>query len=136
MKKLILKSILSLSIIAGLNIAKVEKANAGIIVIATTSTAAIIGPVIGIGMTSAGFFWGIQSDDLNYKAAALFILENKLDATNLEFILAKRYPELDSNLTSELSQLILEENDVQEFSNNNTKSFSIQAEKHKIYSKY
>jgi hypothetical protein len=126
MKKTILNFCLTLSLFTSINLLNPSKANAGIIVIASTSTAAIIGPVIGLAMTSAGFFWGIQSDDLNYKAAALFILDNKMDSENLEHILSQRYPELDSYLVKELAYSILENANESYFEQDGTKKISIE----------
>jgi hypothetical protein len=129
LKKIFINSLCALSIVVGSSAITSEKANAGIIVIASTSTAAIVGPVIGLGMTSAGFFWGIQSDDLNYKAAVLFVLDTQIETNKLESILSARYPELDSYLVNELASLMVEESSKVEFDHEGKKLINLREEK-------
>lgn len=104
MKKLLSSSLIALSITFGSSALPSQNANAGIIIGCATAT--IIGPLIGLTMSSAGFFWGIQSEGLNPGAAILFVLDNDLESGKLSDMIAKKYPELDSSLVEELSNIV------------------------------
>jgi len=58
---------LALAITLGASAVPTQKAEAGIIVIAASG--GVLGPLIGLSMSATGFFWGIQTDDLNILAA-------------------------------------------------------------------
>jgi hypothetical protein len=128
-KKLLVTTLCSLTLFTGSAALNSQKANAGIIIIAATSTAAVVGPVVGLGLASAGFFWGIQSDDLNYKAAALFILDNQIETNKVESIISARYPELDSYLVSEIANSVIEESNLVEFNQDGQKTLKLDENK-------
>jgi hypothetical protein len=81
-----------------------SSANAGIII--GVAIPGIGSALVGLTITSAGFFWGIQSDDLNYWAAAMFVLDQDAHPEGLRSALEKRYPGIDSAVALELGQLI------------------------------
>ena len=128
-KKLLVTSLCSLSLFVGSSALNSQKANAGIIIIAATSTAAVVGPVVGLGLASAGCFWGIQSDDLNYKAAALFILDNQIDTNKIESILSSRYPDLEPYLVSEIANSVIDESNLVEFNQDGKKNLKLDENK-------
>jgi hypothetical protein len=104
MKKLLSSSLIALSITFGSASLPSQNANAGIIIGCATAT--IIGPLIGLTLSSAGFFWGIQSEGINPGAAILFVLNKDLESGKLTEMIANRYPELDSYLVEELSNIV------------------------------
>ncbi len=106
MKKLLSSSLIALSITFGSASLPSQNANAGIIIGCATAT--IIGPLIGLTLSSAGFFWGIQSEGINPIAAILFVLDKDLESGKLNEMIANRYPELDSYLVDELSHIVLD----------------------------
>jgi hypothetical protein len=85
-----------------------HNANAGIII--GVAVPGVISALVGLSITSAGFFWGIQDEEkLNWKAAVLFVLSEKMNADTIKGALAQKYPNLDSSLADELSSLIVQE---------------------------
>jgi hypothetical protein len=105
MKKIITTSALALTLTLSSALMPINKAHAGIVI--GLSTATIIGPLIGLTMSAAGFFWGIQEEGLSWQVATLFILDEKLDGQNIENALSARYPDLDSFIIRDLSEMIL-----------------------------
>jgi hypothetical protein len=105
MKKMITTSALALTLTLSSALMPINKANAGIVIGCATAT--IIGPLIGLTMSAAGFFWGIQEEGLSWQVATLFILDEKLDGQNIENALSARYPDLDSFIVRDLSEMIL-----------------------------
>ncbi len=95
-----------------------KKAEAGIIV---GLTAGVAGALVGLAISSAGFFWGIQSEDLNWKAGALFVLDEQLKSDELTSIISQKYPELDSYLVEEIANLVAKNSNLVEFNANNFK---------------
>ena len=105
MKKLLSTTALALSLALPATMIPAKNANAGIIIGCATAT--VIGPLIGLTMSAAGFFWGIQQEGLSWPVATLFILDEKLDTQNLENALTSRYPELDAFIVHDLAEIIL-----------------------------
>lgn len=105
MKKIITTTALALSLTFSATMIPVKNANAGIIIGCATAT--VIGPLIGLTMSAAGFFWGIQQEGLSWPVATLFILDEKLDTQNVENALISRYPELDSFIVRDLAEMIV-----------------------------
>lgn len=114
---------LALAITLGSSVVPTQKAEAGIIVIAATG--GVLGPLIGLSMSATGFFWGIQTDDLNILAAGLFILDEKTNESDLKQILFTRYPELDSFIVDELVELALKKSDATSFNEAGLKEISL-----------
>lgn len=104
---------LALALAVGANTVTTKKAEAGIIIGAFT--AGVGTALIGLGVSAAGFFWGIQSDDLNWKAGALFILDHEVESSKLNAILSKKYPELESYLVEEITELAINNSNLVEF---------------------
>lgn len=123
LKSLALGSLLTLGLTVGGVMAPVTQSHAGIIVIAATN--GIAGPLIGLSITAAGFFWGIQDEGLNWKAAALFVLDNKLDESAVENALAARYPDLDKAVASEIAALVMEKSAQQDFNSAGQKEIKL-----------
>ena len=113
MNKSISTLCLALAIAIGANTVTTKKAEAGIII--GVSTAGVGAALIGLGITAAGFFWGIQSDDLNWKAGALFVLDNEVETNKLSAIISNKYPELESYLVEEIAQLAIDNSNLVEF---------------------
>ena len=114
MKKLLSSSLIALSIILGAVSLPSQNANAGIIIIALPLPG-VIGPLIGLTMSSGGFFWGIQYEGLKPAAAILFVLDKDLESGKLSELIANKYPELDSYLVEELSNIVLDNASTVEF---------------------
>jgi hypothetical protein len=93
-----------LACLTAATVAPNSDAKAGIII--GVAVPGIGSALVGLTITSAGFFWGIQSNDLNYWAAALFVLDQDANPDGLRSALEKRYPGLDPALALELGQLI------------------------------
>ncbi len=93
-----------LACLTAATVAPTSDAKAGIII--GVAIPGIGSALVGLTITSAGFFWGIQSDDLNYWAAALFVLDQDATPEGLRSALEQRYPGLDSAVALELGQLI------------------------------
>lgn len=110
MKKMICNSLLALTLIFGSVSLPNQQAHSGIIIAASTAT--IIGPLIGLTMSSAGFFWGIQEDGLNWKAAVLFVLDENLSTQDMQEVVSKLYPDLETYLVDEVAQLLAAKNEV------------------------
>ena len=128
MKKLH-KSITSLFLAGAITLAATtatsKKAEAGIII---GLTGGIAGALVGLTIASAGFFWGIQSEDLNLKAGALFVLDEQLKSNELTSIIGKKYPELDSYLVEEIANLIAKNANLVEFNADNFKEIVLSEE--------
>lgn len=93
--------------LAGSVAAPTQNANAGIII--GVFVPGLITPLIGLAITSAGFFWGIQDEEkMNYKAAALFVLDEKLNDGTIKNALSEKYPGLDEVLSAELAKAIVD----------------------------
>jgi hypothetical protein len=92
--------------LGGATLAPTQDAKAGIII--GVAIPGIGSALAGLTITAAGFFWGIQSDDLNPWAAALFVLEQNADPAGFDQALMNRYPELDPALRGELARLVAE----------------------------
>jgi len=105
MKKTITASTLALSVALGGISLPAKNAEAGIIV--GVASVGMLGPIIGVGLSAAGFFWGIQHDDLRFWTVALFVLEEKLEANTISSALLSRYPELDSSVASEIAAIVM-----------------------------
>lgn len=82
----------------------VHEARAGIIIGAAIP--GIGSALIGLTITGAGFFWGIQSEGLNPWAAALFVLDQEPKTAGIADLLVKKYPGLDPVLADELGRII------------------------------
>jgi hypothetical protein len=82
----------------------VHEARAGIIIGAAIP--GIGSALIGLTITGAGFFWGIQSEGLNPWAAALFVLDQEPKPAGIADLLVKKYPGLDPVLADELGRII------------------------------
>jgi hypothetical protein len=93
-----------LTCLTAATVAPTTNANAGIII--GVAIPGIGSALVGLTITAAGFFWGIQSEDLNYWAAAMFILDQDANPEGLRSALEKRYPGLDSAVALELGQII------------------------------
>jgi hypothetical protein len=105
MKKLITTTALALSLALPSTMIPTKQAHAGIVIGCATAT--IIGPLIGLTMSAGAFFWGIQEEGLSWPVATLFVLDEKLDGQNIENALSARYPDLDSFIVRDLSEMIL-----------------------------
>ena len=68
----------------------------------------IVGQVLGFGVSVTSIYWSIANLDKAWLGYGLFMLDEKLDAKNVEQLLSNNYPELDSYLVQEISDLILE----------------------------
>lgn len=110
MKKIICNSLLAFTLIFGSVSLPNQKAHGGIII--GVATATIIGPLIGLTLSSAGFFWGIQEDGLNWKAAVLFVLDEKLSNQDMQEVVSKLYPDLEAYLVDEVAQLLAAKSEV------------------------
>ena len=105
MKKFISSSLLGLALISGAMSFPAQRAHAGIIV--GVATATIVGPLIGLTMSSAAFFWGIQEEGLSWKVAALFVLDENPSSQEMQDLIGKLYPDLETYLVDELAQLLV-----------------------------
>ena len=105
MKKFISSSLLALSLFSGAMSFPAQRAHAGIIV--GVATATIIGPLIGLTMSSAAFFWGIQEEGLNWRIAALFVLDENPSSQEMQDLIGKLYPDLETYLVDELAHLLV-----------------------------
>lgn len=105
MKKIIQSLSLGLALVLATQTVSVKKAEAGLII--GVATAGVGGALVGLTLSAAGFFWGIQSDDLNWKAGALFILNEEVEANNISQQLSSKYPELETYLAEEIAQLVI-----------------------------
>jgi hypothetical protein len=105
MKKIIQSLSLGLALVVATQTVSVKKAEAGVII--GVATAGVGGALVGLTLSAAGFFWGIQSDDLNWKAGALFILNEEVEANNISQQLSSKYPELETYLADEIAQLVI-----------------------------
>ena len=105
MKKFISSSLLALSLFSGARSFPAQRAHAGIIV--GVATATIIGPLIGLTMSSAAFFWGIQEEGLNWRIAALFVLDENPSSQEMQDLIGKLYPDLETYLVDELAHLLV-----------------------------
>lgn len=104
-KKVITSSTLALSILLGSAAMPSQKADAGIII--GLAVPGVLAPAIGLAISSAGFFWGIQYEGLHPWAAVLFVLDEKLDANNISAALQQKHPELESFLADEIAQIAM-----------------------------
>jgi len=93
-----------LTCLTAATVAPTTDAKAGIII--GVAVPGIGSALVGLTITAAGFFWGIQSEDLNYWAAALFVLDQDANPDGLRSALEQRYPDLDPALALELGQMI------------------------------
>ena len=105
MKKFISSSLLALSLFSGAMSFPAQRAHAGIIV--GVATATIIGPLIGLTMSSAAFFWGIQEEGLNWRIAALFVLDENPSSQEMQDLIGKLYPDLENYLVDEVAQILV-----------------------------
>jgi hypothetical protein len=105
MKKIIQSLSLGLALVVATQTVSVKKAEAGVII--GVATAGVGGALVGLTLSAAGFFWGIQSEDLNWKAGALFILNEEVEANNISQQLSSKYPELETYLADEIAQLVI-----------------------------
>ena len=105
MKKFISSSLLGLALISGAMSLPSQRAHSGIIVCAATAT--IVGPLIGLTMSSAAFFWGIQEEGLNWKIAALFVLDENPSSQEMQDLIGKLYPDLENYLVDEVAQILV-----------------------------
>ena len=105
MKKIIQSISIGLALVVATQTVSVKKAEAGVII--GVATAGVGGALVGLTLSAAGFFWGIQSDDLNWKAGALFILNEEVEANNISQQLSSKYPELETYLADEIAQLVI-----------------------------
>ncbi len=105
MKKFISSSLLGLALISGAMSLPSQRAHSGIIVCAATAT--IVGPLIGLTMSSAAFFWGIQEEGLNWRIAALFVLDENPSSQEMQDLIGKLYPDLETYLVDEVAQLLV-----------------------------
>jgi hypothetical protein len=58
-------------------------------------------------MSSAAFFWGIQEEGLSWKVAALFVLDENPSSQEMQDLIGKLYPDLETYLVDELAQLLV-----------------------------
>jgi hypothetical protein len=101
------------TLIFGVNTITTKKADAGIIV--GLASGGVLGPLVGLGLCATGFFWGIQRDDLNVAAAALFVLDEELNSEQLSDLILKKYPELESYLADEIAGLAVQNSTLVEY---------------------
>lgn len=126
-KKVLTTSALALSILAGSATMPAQKANAGIIIGLAVPT--VLAPAIGLAISAAGFFWGIQEEEsLNPWAAVLFVLDEKLDANNISAALQQKHPELESFLADEIAQIVINKASALEFNANGVKEVTLTVE--------
>lgn len=113
MKKVLASSLLSTSLIFGATLAPVKKAEAGVIVMAATSTVAmpaglaIAGMFGGFGAAVFSIYWAIDHRDQSWYALGIFLLDEHINNNEVSSIIAARYPELDSFVVDEISNLII-----------------------------
>jgi hypothetical protein len=123
MKNTIKTLSLALAIIFSTNTLSVKKAEAGVII--GVATAGVGGALVGLTLSAAGFFWGIQSEDLNWKAGALFVLNEEVEAQNISQQLQTKYPALESYIADEIAQLVVGHSNLVEFNQNGLKEVII-----------
>jgi hypothetical protein len=58
-------------------------------------------------MSSAAFFWGIQEEGLNWRVAALFVLDENPSSQEMQDLIGKLYPDLETYLVDELAHLLV-----------------------------
>ena len=113
MKKVFASSFLSASLILGATLAPVKKADAGVIVMAAGSTVAmpaglaIAGMFGGFGAVVFSVYWAIDHRDKSWYALGIFLLDEHINNSEVSSIIGARYPELDSFIIDEISDLII-----------------------------
>ncbi len=123
MKNTIKTLSLALAIILSTNTISVKKAEAGVII--GVATAGVGGALVGLTLSAAGFFWGIQSEDLNWKAGALFVLSEEVEAQNISQQLQTKYPALESYIADEIAHLVVINSNLVEFNKDGLKDVII-----------
>ena len=126
MKKLIQTFSISLALMVSLNTITVKKAEAGVII--GVATAGVGGALVGLTLSAAGFFWGIQSEDLNWKAGALFVLNEEVETQNISQQLQSKYPALESYLADEIANLVISNSNLVELDDKGLKEVIIPAD--------
>lgn len=125
-KKIVTTSALALSILAGSATMPSQRANAGIVI--GVGVPLVLAPAIGLAISSAGFFWGIQYEGLHPWAAVLFVLEEKLDAINISAALQQKHPELETFIADEIAQIVMNKANAIEFNAEGLKEVTLSLE--------
>jgi len=134
MKKVLASSFLSASLILGATLAPVKKADAGVIVMAAGSTVAmpaglaIAGMFGGFGAAVFSIYWAIDYRDKSWYALGIFLLDEHINDNEVSSIIAARYPELDSFIIDEISNLIIKHASNVQMTENGFKEVTIPVE--------
>jgi hypothetical protein len=119
MKKTIIHLMLAVSILFGSTAITTKKANAGVIIMTTASLYA--GPVLavagmfgGFGLSVTSIYWTIENLDKAWLGWGLFMLDEQIETSNVEKMIAKNFPELESYLVTEVAGLIREKSNLVE----------------------
>ena len=127
LSKSVSSTMLALSLALGSAVMPVKKANAGVIVAAAASTVAlpvaigVVGLFAGFGTSVFSIYWAIDHREKSWYAYGLFMLDQHLENDQINMIIAERYPQLDSYLIEELSNLIRENSSLVAFNENGYK---------------
>ena len=127
LSKSVASTMVTLSLVLGSTLMPLKKANAGVIVAAAASTVAlpvalgVAGLFAGFGTSVFSIYWAIDHREKSWYAYGLFMLDQHLESDQINLILAERYPQLDSFLIEELSNLIRENSALVTFNENGYK---------------
>jgi hypothetical protein len=113
MKKKLTTLLIVLGLVVGSLGIPTKKANAGVIVMTASfiyggPIIGIVGQILGFGVSVSSIYWSIANLDKAWLGYGLFMLDEKLDSENVEKMISNNYPELDSYLVQEISDLIME----------------------------
>ena len=112
-KKFLASSLLSASLILGATLAPVKKAEAGVILMTAGATVAmpaglaLAGMFGGFGAVVFSVYWAADHRDKSWYALGLFLLDEHINNNEVSSIVAGRYPELESFIVDEISELIV-----------------------------
>lgn len=113
MKKSVTSVLLAISILFGAATMPLKNASAGVIIMTTSflyagPVLAVAGQFIGFGTSVTSIYWTIENLDKAWLGWGLFMLDEQVNPENVEQLVSKKYPELDSSLVMEISNLIIE----------------------------
>lgn len=126
-KKTLTSLVLSITITLGAVSIPTQKANAGVIVMVASSTVAmpaalaIAGMFGGLGTVVSSIYYAIAHTDQAWFAWGFFMLDEQIQSGKTNELIKLKYPEMDSVLVDEISNLIVQKASHMEMNTSNYK---------------
>jgi hypothetical protein len=111
MKRKITSLMLATVLSLGVAITPTKKAHGGVLIMTASAVYApivigVIGQFVGFGISVTSIYWTIENLDRAWLGYGLFMLDEQINTTRTQELIAQNYPDLDGYLVKEIAHAV------------------------------